>query len=263
MTDSRTGRSEGLKRQKISILGVQVNDISVSSAVSRILKLAFDSKKSHFVVTVNSEFVMLARRNSQFCRILSEADLALPDGAGIVFSKLILGGKTHERITGVDLVEKLCRESAKNAVRVGFLGGFGDVAARVAKRQIRLNPSLKVVFVQPGDPTMGYDLRLKKALDDTGRVDILFVAYGMGQQEFWIARNLNKLNVGVFIGVGGAFDYISRVKRRAPVFFQNIGFEWLWRLINQPQRIWRMRVLPPFLFLILLKSLFRKFNLEK
>ncbi|MDP2632133.1 MAG: WecB/TagA/CpsF family glycosyltransferase, partial [Candidatus Curtissbacteria bacterium] len=190
-----------------------------------------------------------------------------------------LGGREHERVTGVDLIEKLCVKSAEKAISVGFLGCFGGVAETVSKRQKEQNPGLKVVFASSGDPAIGYDLRLKKELLGVGRIDILFVAYGMGQQEFWIERNRrslssnknrhslssnrhslssnrhslssNRLDVGVFIGVGGAFDYLSMVKMRAPRQLQNIGLEWLWRLLMEPARIWRMRVLPVFAILVI------------
>ncbi len=237
--------------QRIDILGVKVDDISPENAENRILELATRrNERGHYVVTVNSEFVMLARRNREFQKILKEADLALADGMGVVFAKRILGGKVQRRITGVDLVEKLCAKSAKSAIRIGFLGGFDGVANNVAKRQKLKNPGLKVVFAKPGDPTMRHDSRLKKALDGAGRIDILFVAFGMGRQEFWIRKNQVKVNVGVFIGVGGALDYLSSVKKRAPKLLQDVGFEWLWRLFWEPARIWRMRVLPAFPFLV-------------
>ena len=236
---------------KIDILGVKVSDISQNLAVQKILELSRDRKKSHYVVTVNSEFVMLARKNRQFFDILAKADLALPDSAGIVFSKRIFGGKFQDRITGVDLIEKICQKSANRPIRIGFLGGFGNVAELVAKRQKSENPGLSVVLTWSGDPSIGYDLRLKKTISAAGRIDVLFVAYGMGQQEFWIKRNKNRLNVGVFIGVGGAFDYLSMVKKRAPKFLQNLGMEWFWRLLMEPCRARRMRVLPMFLLLIL------------
>ena len=255
-----TRRLLPLKRHKIDILGVGVNDFSQKEALDAILKLSQDQKSAHYVVTVNSEFVMLAKKNKDFADILQKADLALADGWWVAASKLLLGGRGRERIAGVDLVENLCKEAGEKAVKVGFLGGFGSVAQRVAERQKSAFPNLKIGYAGPGNPAIGYDLRLKKALDKAGRIDILFVAYGMGQQEFWIARNLKKLNVGVFIGVGGAFDYISRVKRRAPVFLQNTGLEWLWRLICEPQRIWRMRVLPIFLILVVAKFLKHKIS---
>jgi len=242
------------KLPTVDILGVKVADISAEKAENLILKLVKDKKSAHLVVTVNSEFIMLALANRHFAHILASADLALADGAGVVFSKLIFGGKIHDRITGVDLIENLCAKSAKNAIRIGFLGGFGDIAEKVAKRQKTLNPKLNVVFAGPGDPTISYDLKLKKQILASGRIDILFVAYGMGQQEFWIERFKNKIDVGVFIGVGGAFDYLSEAKKRAPLFFQKLGLEWFWRLVLEPQRIKRMWVLPLFMILVFRKK---------
>lgn len=252
-------RPKGLSaNRRINILGVKVDDISDKEAIAVILKLAKDREKSHYVVTVNSEFVMLAKRNSRFGRILAGADLALPDGMGVVLAKLIFGGKVRDRITGVDLVEKLCAKCAKGAVTVGFLGGFGDVAEEVSKRQIAKNPSLRVVIAESGDGAMGRNLRLEKRFSRIGRVGVLFVAYGMGRQEFWIEKNLKRPNVGVFIGVGGALDMLSTVKRRAPSFLQRTGLEWLWRLFWEPTRIWRMRVLPLFAILVFGQWLLKK-----
>ena len=250
----------GIGMQRVNILGVAVSDISENSAIEAILAMSRDRNKGHQVVTCNPEFVMLARRNADFAKILSAADLVVADGKGVVLAKLLLGGKEQMRITGVDLVEKLCEESAKSAIAVGFLGGFGRVAEVVAKRQRGKNPKLLVTLAEPGDPAIGYDLRLRRLINAKKRIDILFVAYGMGQQEFWIERNRKFVNVGVFIGVGGAFDVLSTVKRRAPRFFARWGLEWLWRLFWEPARIWRMRVLPVFAILVFGQWFLRKFQ---
>lgn len=247
-----------VKRSKINILGVNIDDISFDDAVSEVLRLAEAKNKGKYVVTVNSEFVMMARRDPNFLKILNNADLALADGQGVASSKLIFGGKEQSRIAGVDLLEDVCKKIGEKAIRVGFLGGFGGVANEVAKRQKKANPRLKIALAMPGSPIIGYDSRLKKQFDKIGRIDVLFAAYGMGQQEFWIERMRKKANVGVFIGVGGAFDYIAGVKKRAPRFLQKMGLEWLWRLMLDPARIWRMRVLPIFMILVFINFLKNK-----
>lgn len=245
---------------KINIFGVKVADISSQNAVLEVLKLAKPENRGKYVVTVNSEFVMKARRDANFAKILSNADLALADGWWVVQSRLISGGKEQDRLTGVDLVEMVCKEAADKAIRVGFLGGFGSVANDVAKRQKTRLTSLKVVMAEPGDPSKEADLRLKQHFLEIGRVDVLFVAYGMGKQEFWIDRMRKSLDVGVFIGVGGAFDYLSGRKKRAPKILQNLGFEWLWRLLLEPTRIWRQRIIPVFFLMILTKLIKSKFS---
>jgi len=243
--------SKALKSPNVAIMGVQVADISEKDAILAILKMAQDRKGHHFVATVNSEFVMMAKRDQKFAKILNNTDLNLPDSVGVVLAKLILGGKERNRVTGTDLIEKLCEKISVLPITVGFLGGFGRVAAITAERQEARFPGLKVAFAAEGSPAMGYDLRLKRDVFGQKRVDIVFVAYGMGQQEKWIDRNKNKLNVGVFIGVGGGFDYQADAKRRSPRFLQQIGLEWLWRLGVEPRRLWRMRVLPVFVILVI------------
>lgn len=245
------------RRHRINILGVQVDDVSEKDVIDAVLAMAKNPKKGNFVATVNSEFIMLARKDPEFANILASADLAVPDSWGVVISKLIFGGKVKNRVTGVDLALKLCAKCADLPIAVGFLGGFHTVAKEAAKRQMTTNPGLRVVLAESGNPAMGHDLRLRQLINGAGRVDILFVGYGMGKQEVWIKRNLKHLNVGVAIGVGGALDYLSDTKKRAPVFMQKSGLEWLWRLVNEPTRIGRMRVLPVFLVLVLL----RKFRL--
>lgn len=251
-----------VKNGSVNILGVRVDDISKNDAVKVALDLAKSPKKGKYIVTVNPEFVMMAHRNEKFARILAKSDLAVADGTGVAISKLILGGKEQDRITGVDLIENLCKIGSEKAVTVGFLGGFGRVAERVAQRQSAKYPKLDVKVAKPGEPTISHDSRLETDFRRIGRIDVLFVAYGMGKQEFWIDRFREKLDIGLYIGVGGAFDYIAGEKFRAPKFLRNFGLEWLWRLIFDPARIWRMRVLPIFTILVffqfLQKKIFRK-----
>src|SRR3990167_1447893 len=111
-------RSAVLERRKVNILGVNVDDICEVDAVKSVLKLAEGKDRGKVVATVNSEFVMMAQRDPDFAQILNNANLALADGQWIVNSKLILGGKEHDRVTGVDLIEKVCEMSANKAIRV-------------------------------------------------------------------------------------------------------------------------------------------------
>src|SRR3989338_7780695 len=104
-----------LKRQKVNVLDVDVDDVGQKKAVDDILTLAGDKKSGHYVVTVNAEFAMLARKNKDFAKILNNASLAVADGQWIVWAKLILGGKAHERVTGIDMIERLCEKSVKKA----------------------------------------------------------------------------------------------------------------------------------------------------
>ncbi len=251
--NSQLVNKNGGKIRRIDVLGVGVDDLDEREVEREIVRLAKAPGRGHYLVTINSEFVMMAHRNRKFAQILAKSDLAVADGWFVAKSRLICGGRFGERITGVDLIELASKIADDKPIRIGYMGGFGDVAPSVAKRQLEIHPGIDVVYAKPGEPTISHDSRLKAELDAVGRIDVLFVAFGMGKQEFWIDRMRGKLDIGLYIGVGGAFDYIAGKKRRAPEFMQKIGLEWLWRLVHDPVRIWRMRVLPIFAFLIFLK----------
>lgn len=263
------------KLPKVDILGVKIDDISEDVAVDRV-KSWLDERSTmndkRYIVTPNPEFVMLAQKDNQFKKILNQADLAIPDGVG-----LRLTGKIHHTVTGVDLMERLCRQSVDWAVTVGLLGGR-DKVAEDAARVLRIRyPGIKISFATDGGRWKIEDGLLKMedrkwkdrnppsiiypqnttshSLPPTVQpCDILFVAFGMGKQERWIAQNLDQLPVKVAMGVGGAFDYISGKVPRAPVWMRSLCLEWLFRLIIQPWRLKRQLSLIKFRLLILIHS---------
>jgi len=184
--------------------------------------------KQHYIVTVNAEFIVRAQKDAEFREILNRADLAIPDGIGIIWASKIFGEPLKERVAGIDLVRNL-KLKVKNC-RTFLLGGRNGVAKKVATEW----PAV-VGFLEETDSTELF-ARIRQC-----QPDILLVALGAPKQEKWIAENLNKVpSVKVAIGVGGAFDFLSKKIKRAPVFMQKIGLEWLWRLAQEPSRIGRI-----------------------
>ncbi|MEK7605611.1 MAG: WecB/TagA/CpsF family glycosyltransferase [Patescibacteria group bacterium] len=256
---------------KKKILGISLSDLSTSQVLEYVMSSVEKSRKKLSIVTPNPEIVVYAHAHPQYQKLINEADIAICDGAGLYLAAKYLGVPLHERITGVDLMQKLCGEAAKKAVTVGFLGGRGNVAERTAQCLREKYPGLKVVFVAPEWSEEGFavaeqlrrttqnptrknaerkDQRLPVGRQAVQRVvpqssapviDILFVAFGFPKQEEWIAHNLPILPVKVAMGVGGAFDYLSGEVIRAPFFIRAIGLEWLFRLIRQPWR-WRRQL---------------------
>ncbi|MEA2020339.1 MAG: WecB/TagA/CpsF family glycosyltransferase [Patescibacteria group bacterium] len=224
----------------MKILGVRVDNVTISEAVEKIGELVVDSGK-HYVVTPNSEFIVDAQKDIKFKDILNNADLSIPDGMGVVIASRFYGTGLKQRVAGTDLVDKLCREAARKGWTVFFLGGLQGVGERSGKVLQKKYPQLKIAGTYEGKREKKYDQEtvqgIKNILEGR-RVDILFVAYGHGYQEKWIERNLERLPVSVAVGVGGAFDFISKYIPRAPVWMQRIGLEWLFRLVQQPWR-WR------------------------
>jgi len=203
----------------------------------------------HLVATVNPEFIMRARRDSEFARVLESADLCLADGTGVVWAARRQGCSMSGPVTGTDLIPPLAALSARRGLRLFLLGAAPGVAAELAGQLRTTHPQLEVAS-HAGSPDPSSDdetLTLIRA----HRTQVLLVAFGAPKQELWIDRLKDRLGPVVGIGVGGAFDYLTGRVRRAPVWMRRAGLEWLYRLVRQPWRVRRMAVLPVYAIKVL------------
>lgn len=237
----------------LRILGVRVDNVRIGDAVDRIERFVRDGAPRQ-VVTVNPEFVILARRDPQFKRVLEAASLAVADGIGIVWAARILGRSLPERIGGVDLVDALAARSARSGIRLFFLGAGEGVAQAAARRLTARYPGCVIAGTHAGSPADADADAIVERIR-AAATDILLVAYGAPAQDLWIARHQPRTGAPVAIGVGGAFDYLSGRVPRAPRALQRVGLEWLYRLARQPWRWRRMRALPRFAALVLIDRL--------
>jgi N-acetylglucosaminyldiphosphoundecaprenol N-acetyl-beta-D-mannosaminyltransferase len=236
---------------KKSLLGVNITVGKKKEILEYIIRGLVELSEKYYVVTPNPEILVIAKKNLYYKKILNGAKLALPDGIGVIIAGKFMGLGLKKRITGVDLMESLCKEVAEKPITVGFLGAGPGIAHSTAECLAKKYPKLKVVFAQEEWDKNGSKLRLEEKEDKIKTIDILFVAFGSPKQEIWIYENLNRLPVKVAIGVGGAFDFVSGKVRRAPVLLQKAGLEWLFRLIIQPWRIKRQFSLISFIYLII------------
>lgn len=237
----------------VRILGVRVDDVTTEETVAALAGYIAEGTP-HQVVTVNPEFVVRAREDAAFRRVLEGADLALPDGQGLLIAARAYGRRLRERVCGSDLVPLLGRVGAERGWRLFFLGAAPGVAERAAEVLLRTSPGLRIVGTYAGSPAEeeeeGIVERVRRAAPD-----ILFVAYGAPRQDLWIHRNLDRLGVPVCMGVGGSLDFVAGVARRAPIWMRRAGLEWLHRLVHQPWRWRRMLALPRFAWLVLRERL--------
>lgn len=235
---------------RVSLVGIPIDPVSMDQAVTRILRL-LESHRQHHVITPNSEMLVEAARNREFRRVLQGGSLNIPDSAGLLLLARLTRQRIPHRVTGTDCMQELCRVLTQEHP-VFLLGARPGVAERVATALRERNPRLKIAGVYSGSP------REVDAPDIIARINasnpaVLFVAYGAPAQELWINRYLHSLtSVRVAMGVGGAFDFVAGVQKRAPEFFRRSGLEWVWRLIRQPSRIvriWNAVAVFPFLVL--------------
>ena len=228
----------------VDILGVPIHRLSEEETLRRLEEMAL-SGTPHHVMTVNPEFVMMARENEEFRNVLVHADLALPDGMGILWASRILGRPLKERIAGVDIVTRFAGVAARKGIRTFLLGAAEGVAEKVAALHVAANPGLGIAGTFAGSPSPADEEDICRRIG-AAHPHALFVAYGPPRQDLWIARTRERLRVPLAIGVGGTFDFIAGVVPRAPLWMQRGGLEWLYRLMKEPRRWRRMLSLPRF-----------------
>lgn len=223
----------------------------MASALERIESFAA-AGGHHLVATVNPEFVMRARHDPDFARVLESADLCLADGTGVVWAARRQGCPLREPVAGTDMLPLIASMCARRGFRLFLLGAAPGVADALARDLRARHPSL-LVASHSGSPAPSDDDESVRLIRDHG-TQVLLVAYGAPKQELWIERTKGRTDVAVAMGVGGAFDYLTGRVPRAPAWMRRAGLEWLHRLVHQPWRIRRMAVLPAYAFKVMLSA---------
>ena len=224
------------------LFSIPVAAITHDEAVEKIVEMAAErAGRAKFVATLNVDFVTNAvaawpfKGNEELWGYLKNADLVTADGMPLVVLARLKRERLPERVTGADLVPAVCRRAGEKGLSVYVLGGDEDVLKEAFKRlppvKVAGCDSSRVDLVSP-DP--GILERINAA-----HPDILFVALGNPKQELWMGRNLDKLNVGVVMGIGGTFNFIAGRVRRAPKWMQKSGLEWIYRILQEPGRLWK------------------------
>jgi len=221
------------------ILGVRIDDVTEDEAVARCVAFVAEGRRG--VVTPNPEIVMAARADRALRHALARADLAIPDGGGLLLAARLWGQPFRAQVRGSDLTSHLLAEAATRDWRVFLLGGAPGVAEAAAAQIQARWPALRIVGTDAARADEAHDQATRGAIAAAGRVDLLLVAFGASRQEGWLARNLPLLDVGVALGVGGTLDFLAGRVRRAPRPIRRMGLEWLFRLIVQPWR-WRRQL---------------------
>jgi len=234
---------------RFTLLGVPIDPITQEQAIEWVA-VALAEGRPKLVVSVNPERVMQAGRDPAFAAILARADLALADGAGVEWAARRRGHPLPGRIPGVDFVQALAARGATDGWRFFFLGGAPGIAEAAGRVLRKRHPGFILAGTFAGSPDSAEDANSIQAVRASG-AQILFLGYGGGAEEAWLARNLERSGATVGMGVGGAFDFISGRARRAPPWMRERGIEWLHRLTMEPWRWRRMLALPRFVVRVL------------
>ncbi len=228
-----------MEKKRIYILDIPFDTLTLEQALTLLLeKLAANAPGHFFVATPNPEMLLKAGKNEAFREVLQKTDLNIPDGTGIIWASRFIHTPLPERVTGTDLMVSLCRKVLPDTPI--FLLGAADGVAEMVKNRLTAKRNIDIVGTYSGSARPHDDKKLQKIIN-LAKPDLLFVAFGAPKQELWISRNLPHLHsVKVAMGVGGAFDFIAGVRKRAPLWMRKTGLEWLYRLFQQPKRIVRI-----------------------
>lgn len=235
---------------RLHILGIPIDAATFDSLLEAIAGWIAQGDRTYQICTVSPEFAMIAQDNPDFMRVLRAADLCVADGVGLLFAARYLGHPLPERVTGSDGVPRIAERAAREGWKLFLLGAMPGVAEQAAARLIERYPGLAIAGTYAGRPSVEENEHILERVNASG-ADILFVAYGAPQQDLWIARNQERLNVRVAMGVGGTFDFIAGVVPRAPLWMRKSALEWAYRLYQQPWRWRRMLRLPRFVWAVL------------
>ncbi|MBR2005741.1 MAG: WecB/TagA/CpsF family glycosyltransferase [Thermoguttaceae bacterium] len=232
--------TEAIERTRI--LGIPVDALTMATALERAVELAKDRTTASYAVAINPEKTFAIRQSAELAQFVENAALALPDGIGVVWASRLLNGRKIERVPGADLAEAVCARSGAEGLNLFFYGAKEEASAAAVAELRRRYPDIRVVGRRNGYVKIEEMNALAQEIADSN-ADVLLVALGSPRQERWIAEYAARTKVGLCLGVGGTLDTFAGTVKRAPLLWQKMNLEWLYRLLKQPTRIWRCRLL--------------------
>lgn len=225
-------------KHSVAVMGLPLANVTADEAVEQIEGLIL-SGGTHQVATANLDFWLNSLNDVHLHRIIAGCSLVLPDGMPLVWISRLLGNALKERVSGVDLVPQLAELSARKGYGIYLLGGRPGVGERASKKLQEMHPGVNIVGHHA--PALA-DLEHMDHGDTLERIreakpDILLVAFGNPKQEKWIRMHARNAGVPVSIGIGGSMDMLIGDVKRAPMWMQRSGLEWLGRCLQEPTRL--------------------------
>jgi N-acetylglucosaminyldiphosphoundecaprenol N-acetyl-beta-D-mannosaminyltransferase len=254
------------KLNKFYILGVKISAIDMNDACSFVEDVILRRQKKYICVCPVS-MIMECKRNEKVSRSVNSADLATPDGMAVVWIGKMLGHKNIRRVYGPELMQNICYISVKKGYKHYFYGANQDTLNKLQERLkeeysgLIINGSLSPPFRQL---TEEEDNKIVEKINQSNS-DIVWVGLGSPKQDLWMYEHRGRINAPVMIGVGAAFDFLAGTKPQAPIWVRNSGFEWLFRLVTEPKRLWRRYLVdcPLFIVYVLTDLIHKSFSRSK
>lgn len=224
---------------RIKFMNTEIDNLTMSEALEAIDKLILENRNA-FVVTPNVDHIVQLEKGGELCEVYKNANLILADGKPLIWISKWYGTPIKEKISGSDLFPLLCEHAVKRNYRIFFLGAAKGVAAKAAKNLSKRYPGLQIVGTY--SPPMGFEKNTSELLNIEKKIKrvaphILIVGLGCPKQELFIFHNRERLNVPISLGLGASLDFEAGNIRRAPKWMSDYGFEWLFRIFQDPKRL--------------------------
>ena len=226
------------RADRSELLGLTFERERMSQIVARCLAWCRAPRSSHIVITANASHLCMMRRDPVLRKACRAGDLSVADGMSVVWALRALGRPVPERVAGIDLMTNLLSNGAEQGLRVYFLGARREVVDALVTLCAGRYPGLIVAGYRDGY----FSADAHDAIVDEIRAcapHLLFVGMPTPFKEIWCQLHRERLAVPVIIGVGGSFDVLAGFVKRAPRLVQIVGFEWAWRLMMEPRKLWR------------------------
>jgi N-acetylglucosaminyldiphosphoundecaprenol N-acetyl-beta-D-mannosaminyltransferase len=241
------GNGTAAATDRILLLGIPIDNLTLDEAVEAVVRRPVGQGSAQ-VCFVNADCVNIAFRHDGYRNLLSRSHLVLGDGIGVKLAGKILNNNIRQNVNGTDFFPRMCSELERRQLSIYLLGGKPGVAEDVGRWIGVRYPALRVCDCQHGYFCPAEEPAIVRRIAASG-AQVLLVAFGAPKQDLWIQKNLNELKVPIVMGVGGLFDFYSGRIPRAPVWMREIGFEWLYRFLQEPRRMWRRYFVGNVIFL--------------
>lgn len=240
-----------MKCDFIRVIGMRVDMVQIPSVLEMMEEWIKNRTSGNYIVVANANNAILGNRMEEVRNAARCSSLTVPDGITLVLLARFYGYKLSRRVYGPELMESFCRLAAEKGYTNYFYGGTEEAIEKMRRKLLKKYPDLKIAgYYSPPFRSLTNEEtgdKIKKINDE--KPDVLWVGLGCPKQEIWMYRNREKLRVPVIVGVGAAFDFYSGIKKQAPKWMRENGLEWFFRLINEPQRLWKRYIIDGTLFI--------------
>ncbi|QWH03511.1 glycosyltransferase [Bacillus mycoides] len=223
--------------KKVRIFDCDVAALTMEETLMEVKGLIKEGVYTQHVV-LNASKVVLMQEDDKLKNIIKGCNLINADGQSIVWASKFLGDRLPERVAGIDLMENIVSMAAKEGYRIYFFGAKQNVVENVVDIYKAKYPDIKIAGYRNGYFDVSQNEEIVEEISNS-QADILFVAFSSPQKEFWLAQYGEKLSTPFVMGVGGSFDVVAGVTKRAPNWMQKLGLEWFYRFIQEPKRMWK------------------------